>query len=947
MDDAHLIIGDRASYLRWVIEEFNKLEKYFGIDKKGNILYDEERDQKLVLKHMKSSHQYIGYEGFVDLIDGKSKKDYERELESVINPKSKINLIQPSEEQSLIVKNVKGGKNVVVEAVAGSGKTTTVMFIAEAMEKSKIMQITYNKQLKFEVREKVVARKIKNLTINTYHSLAVKFYDENAHDDLKLKQIFINDVKPRYVDQINVLIIDEKQDMTPDYYHFIHKFIRDMNFCGSIVLLGDRYQGVYEFKNADSRFLTLGSQLYGKNNFVSLSLQESFRVTSQMAWFVNNVMLGHNRIISNKKGKHPVYYYKRNIFSCHLEFARILTEFMTKGYKADDIFVLAPSLKNSSPVKKLENVLVEQGVPIYFSRNEDDGMDEEVIKGKIVFTTFHQAKGRERKICLIYGFDESYFNFHAKEKDRDTCPSELYVATTRASEILLILENDKENPLTFLKHTHNEMLTLSHIRANVKFTGNVRQNDIKTGGKKQSSTEHNITVKELVSYLGQENLGRLNVLVKSISKVTQKPRIETTVDIPLTMESDKGFTELVGDLNGIVIPAYYESRTTKISALENNLKYLYNTSDDDTRNFIDKYLREIKPNLKDEYSHFLCNGNIYVSLDQKLRSNLKQVDKYNWLTKPIVNTCCKNLATNIGENPTYERHIGNCGVEQEKFFRYKSTSYGYINVRNIVDCYDDTILWEFKCVTSITIEHILQLIVYAWIWQSCMAEKHGDRDFNILNIRTGEKINVKYETETIDDIMEVLFENKFGTKPKISNAEFILKCDTIYNKVQNNINEIVDEMTEDSISMFVKPKKAKQILIKQSNDSEEEQIENDTNINVNDITKFLTNTSSINVKKVKASDSKKEETETIFNVKKVKTSDSKKEEIETIFNVKKVKAIEQIETIPKKKVQTSTNVPNESMFAKKIPKSSVEIVPKKETETIPKKKVKVTVKNIT
>jgi ATP-dependent exoDNAse (exonuclease V) beta subunit len=297
MDDSHLIIGDRASYLRWLLGEFDKLEKYFGADEEGNIIYDENKDEKLVIKHMKSSHQYIGYEGFAELIDGKSKKDFEKELDSIINPKVKPNLIQPSDEQALIVKHVVKGDNVVVEAVAGSGKTTTVMFIAEAMGKGKVLQITYNKQLKFEVREKVVARKIKNLIINTYHSLAVRYYDENAHDDLKLKQIITNNIKPRYIDQFNVLIIDEKQDMTPDYYHFIHKFIRDMNFCGNVVLLGDRYQGVYEFKNADSRFLTMGSQLYGPTNFVSLSLQESFRVTTQIAWFVNYVMLGYKSII--------------------------------------------------------------------------------------------------------------------------------------------------------------------------------------------------------------------------------------------------------------------------------------------------------------------------------------------------------------------------------------------------------------------------------------------------------------------------------------------------------------------------------------------------------------------------------------------------------------------------------------------------------------------------
>lgn len=901
MNDSHLIIGDRASYLRWLLNEFSKLENYFGVDKKGNIIYDEEKDQKLIINHMKKTNNYIGYEGFAELLDGKSKKDYERELESIINPKVKENLIQPSEEQALIIKNVKNGKNIVVEAVAGSGKTTTVMFIAEAIPNAKVLQITYNKQLKFEVREKVVARKIKNLVINTYHSLAVRYYDEKAHDDIRLKQVVTANMKPKYVDQFNVLIIDEKQDMTPDYYQFIHKFIRDMNFCGSIVLLGDRYQGIYEFKNADSRFLTLGNQIYGKNEFVTLSLQESFRVTDKIAWFVNNVMLGTNRIISNKKGKHPVYYYKRNVFSCHLEFGRILTEFMSKGYKPDDIFILAPSLKNGSPVKKLENILVEQEIPIYFSRNEDDGMDEEVIKGKLVFTTFHQAKGRERKICLIYGFDESYFNFHGKDKDRDICPSELYVATTRASEILLVIENEKENPLPFLKYTHNEMLTLPKLKTNIKFSGNIRQNDIKNGGKKQSSNEHNITVKELVSYLGQENLGRLDLLLKEIAKVTQKPKIETTVDIPLTMESDSGFTELVGDLNGIVIPAYYESRTTKISALENNLKYMYNTSDDETRKFIDNYLKKIKPTLKDEYAHFLCNGNIYVSLDQKLRSNLKQVDKYNWLTKPIVNTCCKNLAVNVGENPVYEKKIGNSGVEQERFFRFKSQNYGNINVRNIVDCYDNTALWEFKCVTMLTIEHILQLVVYAWIWKNSMVEKFGDREFNLLNIRTGERINVKYDTFIIDEIMEILFENKFGTKPKISNEEFLNNCNTLYKKVQNNVSEIIDNTnSEDSVSMFIKPKKTKQILI-QPNESEES-VDNDCNeINVNDITKFLKSDQTINVKKVKATPENSDIS--MFKSSSKKTNNDP--DLTAIKTVTKVKAKKENESEPKKKVKVS------------------------------------------
>lgn len=822
--------NNEKKYIESILSEYKILEIYFGTDSNGNIAYDEEKDKLLSMKHIKNGNSYIGYDGFMDLIENKPKQYYEQQLQGL--EKNSNNVITPSEEQLLIVKNIKKNKNIVVEAVAGSGKTTTVLFVAEAMPKSKICQITYNKQLKFEVREKVVERKIKNLHINTYHSLAVKFYNEHAHDDIELQQIIKKNTKPKFTEQIDVIIIDEVQDMTPDYYNFILKFTHDMNFDGLIIILGDRYQGIYEFKNADSRFLTMGEQLYGEKNFTTLPLQESFRLTNHIAWFVNHAMLGYNRIVSNKKGKHLVYYLKRNVFSAHVELAKIIHTYIIQGYKASDIFVLAPSLKSSSnnPAKKLENELSAKNIPVFFSRNDNDGIDDEVIKGKIVFTTFHQAKGRERKIVFVFGFDESYFKYHARDKDPNVCPSELYVAVTRSSEILYVIENDAENPLPFIKFSHNEMLTLPQINKHIKFTGKVRLNKNKTTNQSDTN-EHTVTVTELVAYLGQENIGRIYTLMKKIIATLKKPTIENTVEIPLTIESNIGFTEIVSNLNGLVIPAYYESRTsiTGTSALEDNLKYMYDTSSDRTREFIDIQLKKIKKQFKNnEFGRYLCNGNLFITLTEGIHSNLQQIDKYDWLTKPIMDTCCKNLGTNIKENPKYEKTIGNKGSEQERFFRHKSDLYGIVNIFGRVDCYDDDTLWEFKCVTSLQMEHILQLVVYAWIWENSMTDKHGAKKYNILNIRTGEKKQIVYKNEIIDEIMNVLFENKFGKKPKITNDEFVSNCSEIFTNVTNNTvdESSVQENSDDSINMFIKPKKK----VSTSDVSESNNSDNETNM---------------------------------------------------------------------------------------------------------------------
>ena len=63
------------------------------------------------------------------------------------------------------------------------------------------------------------------------------------------------------------------------------------------------------------------------------------------------------------------------------------------------------------------------------------------LKGKIVFSTFHQSKGRERKVVLVFNFDQSYFKYYGKELDPNVCPNELYVATTRAQEHLSLFHH--------------------------------------------------------------------------------------------------------------------------------------------------------------------------------------------------------------------------------------------------------------------------------------------------------------------------------------------------------------------------------------------------------------------------------------------------------------------------------------------------------------------------
>jgi hypothetical protein len=695
-----------------------------------------------------------------------------------------MNLTLASEEQKKIIDKIISKKNVVVNAVAGSGKTTTLLLLAEKQKHKKILQITYNKQLKNEVRKKIENLKLNNVEIQTYHGLAVKFYDQNAHTDDNLVKIIKNDMKIKYRPNYDIIVIDEVQDMTSNYYELIYKFIQDLGYKNNILILGDSYQGVYEFKNADIRFLLFSDKLWDRNNkkkedFEKLTLNQSYRMTTQISSFVNKILLGHDRIISKKKGEHPVYYYRINTFSNLNDIFLKIMNFINVGYKFDDFFILSPSLKSlDNPCKKLENELVKNNIPVYFTRNEEDDIDEQIISGKIVFTTFHQAKGRERKIVFVFGFDESYFDLYAKDKNRRICPAEIYVALTRASEILVVVENDKNNPLPFLKKPPCQIKKYSFVNyiclnQQAKFKKNKK--------KEKNMITHNVSVKELTMYLSEITIKEIAPMLDILFEIKEKPKDENTIEIPLTIQSNTGLIEDVSDLNGIVIPAIYESKITQnLSSLEKIIEQYINKDIIDNQIVRDKIndLYDFDNYPKNSISRYLLLGNIFIALSENIYFKLNQIDNYNWLNQNMIDVCFKNLENNVQNNAVYEQVIcDGC----KNYFTFEHELYGDINIAGRVDAYDDNYVWEFKCVSALTMEHLLQLLIYAWIWEKCMGT---NKKYRILNIRTGEVRELNYQSHMVDAIIELLFINKYDPKFKDSDKDFRKKCKKIREKYE-------------------------------------------------------------------------------------------------------------------------------------------------------------------
>ena len=69
-------------------------------------------------------------------------------------------MLTPSSEQENIVNDLGQGKCVVVDAVAGSGKTSTSLFASKRLDGRKFLLLTYNRKLCDETRDKIKTQNI-------------------------------------------------------------------------------------------------------------------------------------------------------------------------------------------------------------------------------------------------------------------------------------------------------------------------------------------------------------------------------------------------------------------------------------------------------------------------------------------------------------------------------------------------------------------------------------------------------------------------------------------------------------------------------------------------------------------------------------------------------------------------------------------------------------------
>jgi len=700
--------------------------------------------------------------------------------------------IMISEEQQNIISKIINGENVMVDACAGSGKSTTILSTAIQEPNKKFLLITYNKSLRKEIQEKVIELDIKNITVHTYHSLAVAIYDAEAHVDKVMRLLVQENRSYRRLISTDVIVLDEAQDMTFLYFRLIVKYLNDLNNRIQIMILGDYMQGLYEFKGADIRFLTKAPEIWSGFHllkspiFSTCSLKTSYRITKPMADFVNNIMLSEPRLEAVKDGE-PVIYIRRKIYILERFIVTTISDLIeNQGVKPADIFILGGSVKGSnSLIRKIENALVDANIPCHVPMMENsEQIDDEVIKGKIVFSSFHTSKGRQRPYVFIVGFDNSYFKTIARTLDPLVCPNTLYVATTRASCRLYLMESDEwesDRSLKFLRMSHNEMRSQSYI----DFRGVPRIFHSEEVVPLINETKiYKITPTDLTKFISESVLEEITGLLDSLFK---KEKDGECLELPTMIKTNAGFYEDVSDLHGIAIPCMlYDYINTLYDNNEECILY----------RMIKDNLKQIKPNkhiyLKNKELIPICNSvsdylymaNVYVAVQEKLYFKLKQInrDEYTWLSSTILSKCkiqIENVLQKeiMREKPlmehviiSYDDECGNDKLNSQLGCKLKDK----FVFSGRVDLITKNVLWELKCTTEISAENMIQTVIYAWIVRTL--DPQFSKEIKIFNIKTGEVLRLDATIEELTTIVVAILKGKYETKSSATEYDFLTEC---------------------------------------------------------------------------------------------------------------------------------------------------------------------------
>jgi hypothetical protein len=351
---------------------------------------------------------------------------------------------EPSAEQRRILFAFERGRNIVCRAVYGAGKTTTLLLCAARRPGAACLLLTYNKGLQLDVARRA-QRAAPNMTVATYHSAAGRAYGCVVQNDEVFRAVVR--AAPPSPPAFDVLLLDEAQDMSIEYYAFV-RWLLAARPDAQLVVVGDERQAINEYRGSRAEFLTEAARIYAapRSAWEECTLSVSHRLTPATAAFLNRHLLGGLPVVvggNRREPNEPPRYVAARTKADLVAALAAQVRDAAATYGPAGVFVLAPSVRNMtgsvSPLAELVRRHLA-GIPTYVAGTDEGRVDADLIAGKLAILSFNASKGRERPCAILVGFDEGYFDYYDRAWAAErSVPNVLAVAASRASARLVIV----------------------------------------------------------------------------------------------------------------------------------------------------------------------------------------------------------------------------------------------------------------------------------------------------------------------------------------------------------------------------------------------------------------------------------------------------------------------------------------------------------------------------
>lgn len=336
-----------------------------------------------------------------------------------------------SDEQQRMVDAVVSGRDVIVDATVGSGKTTSIQQLcAEVGRGMKVLYLTYSKLLKLDAQHRVLGAKVQNYHGIVYPALKHAGLNPGISNSIRTFNAEFKHLSANF-QRYDLIVIDEYQDINEEYAQLLRN-LKSLNPLMQVVMVGDLSQKV----QANSVLDAQGFAAEFCDDPALVPFTQSFRVGPEIAELLSEAW---NKPITGSNTDQRVHYVTAD-------------EAMDMMLEQDPGDLLCLGKRNGAMSAALNTV--EGVAPEIFNKNTVYASIREGDSGvtygddAAVFTTFDGSKGMERKTSIVFDYEESNWDLRLRmpNSKAEILRNVFLVAASRGKDDVVFVKNRSTRP---------------------------------------------------------------------------------------------------------------------------------------------------------------------------------------------------------------------------------------------------------------------------------------------------------------------------------------------------------------------------------------------------------------------------------------------------------------------------------------------------------------------